>query len=203
MIFVDPNGKDYELTKAWATGGLAAIVAGGGPEDPTGDIVYVGGLAVFGTAETVTTYGGQLLDMFNSALTLMTNIHNNTVVNHIVPAEYDKTQVENSFSGWISQKTLSESMVVYQYTTMGSTGSPYFTTNGNLTPDEARQLLALPDSNTAVTVTQYIIPEGTTVLEGNASSMVGEDGFGDYATGGGTQIYLADPSVAQYAGGNN
>lgn len=71
----------------------------------------------------------------------------------------------------------------------------WVTLNPNLTPDEARKLLALPESNLAVNVTQLTIPAGTTVLFGEAAEQNAAEWAGLYAVGGGLQIYVPDKAV--------
>lgn len=136
-------------------------------------------------------------DVIEAAKNSIVNAHNTSVVKDVVPTKYQE-QVQNTFSGWINEKTTSKDLTVYQYTSGNSLNrSPWYTTVGNYTPDQARQYLALPDKNSAVNVTKYTIPAGTTYLEGRVGSMVGEEDFGDYAKGGGTQIYLPDPYKAK------
>ncbi|MCL6592327.1 MAG: hypothetical protein K6U80_20580, partial [Firmicutes bacterium] len=147
-------------------------------------------------ANWAATNWDKVSDMVEVVKTKIVDAHNSAVIQSVVPPKY-QSQVQNTFDGWIQKTTLKEDMTVYRYTSWGYSGSsPWFTTNGSYTPDEARRLLALPDSNAATTVTAYIIPAGTTILIGKADSMVGENYFGDYATGGGTQIYLPDPDDA-------
>ena len=73
-------------------------------------------------------------------------------------------------------------------------GSPYFGTEF-YSAEDARRLLALPGGNTAANVTAFRIPKGTTVLVGDAACQTGKAGFGDWAVGGGAQIYVPDVSV--------
>ena len=65
LKYVNPNGKAYELTKAWASTGWV-VVAVDGPA-PVGDAVYVGGIVILATGETVTTYGNKLLQVLDVA----------------------------------------------------------------------------------------------------------------------------------------
>jgi hypothetical protein len=93
--------------------------------------------------------------------------------------------------------TLKEDLIVYRYWSGDARreiGS-WVTLNPNLTPDEARKLLALPDSNLAINVSQFIIPADATILLGEASEQTSSSWAGTYATGGGLQIYLRDPSI--------
>lgn len=57
-------------------------------------------------------------------------------------------------------------------------------------PDRARQYYALPNSNTALNVTQYLLKPGATVVYGVCADMTWSPTFGPYATGGGYQIYV-------------
>jgi len=98
-----------------------------------------------------------------------------------------------------SQKTLADNLTVYRYTSGIPRGSPYFTPVKYGSAAEARAALALPESNTAITVREYKILKRPTILEGPAANMVGEPGFGAYAVGGGRQIYVPDPRVVKLA----
>jgi hypothetical protein len=71
----------------------------------------------------------------------------------------------------------------------------WLTLNPNLTPEEARALLSLPNNNLAVNTTEFIIPEDTVIVIGDAASQVAEEWAGSYAIGGGFQIYVPNLSV--------
>jgi len=71
----------------------------------------------------------------------------------------------------------------------------WLTLNPNLSPAEARALLALPNENLATQVTSFIIPKDVIVLIGTVAEQTTTVGFGTYAIGGGFQIYLPDLSV--------
>jgi hypothetical protein len=43
----------------------------------------------------------------------------------------------------------------------------------------------------------FRIPAGSSILEGQAASRIGINGFGSYAVGGGQQTYILDPNVAE------
>ncbi len=113
-----------------------------------------------------------------------------------VPEKF-RTQVSRAFQGNIQAETLTDDMIVYRYwgDKSAEMGSPWYSTN-MYNSAQARSYLSLPAGNTAQNVTAFKIPAGTTILKGKAASMVGEVGFGNYATGGGQQIYEPDPSVA-------
>jgi hypothetical protein len=114
-----------------------------------------------------------------------------------VPSKY-RAIVSSAFEGEIKAITLKDDLIVYRYWGGKSTetGSAWFSTKQYVTPGNARRYLALPEGNTAENVTAFRIPSGTTILEGKVSSKTGEVGFGSYATGKGTQIYLPNPTLA-------
>ena len=115
----------------------------------------------------------------------------------MIPARYHK-MVLGTFDGIPKTIELTDDITVYRYWggIAGETGSPWYSLE-IYTPTDARVNLALADGNTAVNVTKFKIPAGIKILQGKVTNMVGETGFGNYATGGGTQIYLPDPSIAQ------
>jgi hypothetical protein len=55
--------------------------------------------------------------------------------------------------------------------------------------------VALPNANTATSVTQWVIPENSTIISGTVAGQTLTPGFGSYATGGGFQIYVLDPNA--------
>jgi hypothetical protein len=59
-------------------------------------------------------------------------------------------------------------------------------------PAIARSLLALPDYNTAINLSEYIIPKDTIIIIGDVEA---QPLFGDYATKGQIQIYLPSGDV--------
>jgi hypothetical protein len=106
-------------------------------------------------------------------------------------------EIRSAFNDEPVSITLSEDFTVYRYWSGDSrteTGR-WVTLNPNLTPEDAREMLALPNSNLADNVTQFTIPAGTTVLVGEATEQTSASWAGTYATGGGFQIYLSNPSV--------
>ncbi len=109
-----------------------------------------------------------------------------------------RAAVSRAFRGESRAISLTEDLVVYRYwgNKAPETGSPWFSAKQYAKPGNARRYLALPEGNTAQNVTEFRIPADTTVLRGKVASQAGEVGFGSYATGGGVQIYLPDPSVA-------
>lgn len=65
---------------------------------------------------------------------------------------------------------------------------------------DPRRMLALPESNLATRLTISEIQPGAHIIIGQARSMVGESGFGAYATGGGTQIYVIQQRLIRVLG---
>jgi hypothetical protein len=115
-----------------------------------------------------------------------------------VPPQY-QDNVVGSFSGIPSVETLTDDLVVYRHWGGGAaeTGSPWFSPKAYVRPGNARRYLALPDYNSASNISQSMIPKGTTIIYGKASSQVSNLGFGKYAIGGGSQIYLPNPGVVK------
>lgn len=61
--------------------------------------------------------------------------------------------------------------------------------------NKARELLALPDANLATKVEIVRIQEGHTIYVGEVADQSDNlEVFGEYATGGGLQIYITDRS---------
>ncbi len=72
---------------------------------------------------------------------------------------------------------------------------PWATVYSKLSPGEARSLLALPDKNPAINITEFGIPKDVVIIVGKAANQVTADWAGPYAIGGGIQIYIPDLSV--------
>lgn len=113
----------------------------------------------------------------------------------LVPKARRET-VRRGFSGLPLVETLKQDIIIYRYFGGGSgaTNSRWFTSELFKNADEARALLALPDANTAQDVALFRVPAGTTILRGTAADKLDEPGFGEYARGGGEQIYILDLS---------
>ena len=88
-------------------------------------------------------------------------------------------------SGTLEAETLTQDLTVYRYwgNLVNETGSPWFSTIATYSANDARALLALPEANSAAHVSKFIIKARTTILKGNAASMVGLQDFGSYAVG--------------------
>ena len=91
---------------------------------------------------------------------------------------------------------LNDMVTVYRYWGGKSpeTGS-WVTVYRNLSPSQARSLLSLPNTNSATNITEFGIPRDIVIIVGKAASKVTEEWAGPYATGGGIQIYVPNPSV--------
>jgi len=115
----------------------------------------------------------------------------------LVPDQYIEG-VTHSFSDPPIAGSSPQVLVVYRYWGDGAeeTGRPWFSPILYETPEEARRSLALPDSNSALNVSAFLVPADTPFLIGNAADMSSLPGFSSTATGGGGQIYLADPATA-------
>ncbi len=104
---------------------------------------------------------------------------------------------QETFEGTAEPSVLAEDMAAYRYSTISGTPGRWLTLDPNLNPTEARASLALPNDNLATSITQYIIPKGTTIWTGMVAAQTESPGFGPYATEGGFQIYVANSSVLQ------
>ncbi len=109
-----------------------------------------------------------------------------------------KAEVARSFARGAQKIVLDKDLHVFRYWGGGSGESGfYFSKKMYTDKDKAKRELALPERNTAINVTQYKIPKGTTLIYGNTANMVGVEGFGMKATGGAEQYFLPNPSVAE------
>jgi RHS repeat-associated protein len=89
-----------------------------------------------------------------------------------------------------------ENVTAYRYTSPSSNPPGHWLSpDPNLTPDQARATLALPNANTAKQVTKYIIPKTNNYIYGSAAGQTGASWAGPYAVGGGPQIYIPDFSI--------
>ncbi|MBQ8527924.1 MAG: glycohydrolase toxin TNT-related protein, partial [Lachnospiraceae bacterium] len=94
--------------------------------------------------------------------------------------------VRNAFMDDIRVTVLKQDMTVYRYHGGGSKGVSYWVTP-NQTANPAADL-ALPRGNTYQYMDTYVIPKGTTILEGTVAPNFGQPG-------GGYQYYVPNPSV--------
>jgi RHS repeat-associated protein len=114
----------------------------------------------------------------------------------LVPEERRKA-VQEAFKGEPQAVTVQEDTIVYRYHNPGQPATEWYSPTQYNTPAEAQQHLALPASNTATEMSQYILPRGTRVLYGEVQSKVGDAYFHPHATGGGMQYYVPDFSKLQ------
>ena len=107
--------------------------------------------------------------------------------------------VERAFKGDPKVIELTDNLKVFRRYGGASlaTGSPWFSPQPYVRGGNARRYLALPNTNLASDVAEFIIPKGNKILVGTAASKSFDDLFGSKAVGGGLQIYLPDPSIAR------
>ena len=94
--------------------------------------------------------------------------------------------VKNAFGSDAKVTTLTQDTTVYRYHGGTSSSKSYWYTP-NQTSNPAADL-ALPQGNTYQYMDTYIIPKGTTILEGSVAPNFGQPG-------GGYQFYIPDPTV--------
>ena len=97
-----------------------------------------------------------------------------------------QSNVKNAFCPDAKVTTLTQDKTVYRYHGGTSTGTSYWYTP-NQTANPAADL-ALPPGNTYQYMDTYIIPKGTTIIEGTVAPNFGQPG-------GGYQYFVPDPSV--------
>ncbi len=109
-----------------------------------------------------------------------------------------RAEVARRFNPGAQKIVINNDLHVYRYWGGGSGESGFFFAKKMFTErDKAKRALALPERNTALNVTQYKIPAGTTLIYGNAANMAGEDGYDMEATGGAELYYLPNPRFAE------
>ncbi len=138
------------------------------------------------------TYGDDAINLYQAG-----NLPLNNIAEIIPEDHYD--DVIATFENPPSAITLSEDLIVYRY---WGGSSPevgnWVALDPNLTPQQARELLALPDTSSAINVTQFTIPADTTIVFGEAREQILSDWAGPYATGGGLQIYIPNSEELIY-----
>jgi Pretoxin HINT domain len=109
----------------------------------------------------------------------------------IVPAKY-RDGLAELFEGGPEAIELKENMTIFRHWggTSNESNSPWYSLVAYARPGNARRYLSLPDTNTAENITEFTIKKGTKVLIGKASARKGVDGFGEYASGQGVQLYV-------------
>ncbi len=139
--------------------------------------------------ELLTNHGDEVIDL----LKMGSPAHENWT--DYVPEEFHG-HIISGFDGEPVAITLNESVSVYRYwSNIDGDRGRWVTLDPNLSPEDARSLLALPDENYASNVTQFVIPEGTTILVGKAAEQTTADWAGAYAIGGGFQIFIPDKNI--------
>jgi hypothetical protein len=112
-----------------------------------------------------------------------------------VPNKY-YNDVVGAFNGDATAVKLTDDIIVYRYWGEGSqeTGN-WVTLYSDLTPEQARSLLALPKENSATNLTQFVIKKDTVIIVGETAEKTTANWAGSYAIGGGLQIYVPDTSA--------
>jgi RHS repeat-associated protein len=114
-----------------------------------------------------------------------------------IPQDYAEN-VSDAFADW-HVGYAQENVSAYRYTSpYNSPEGHWLTFDPSFTPDQARATLALPNSNIATRVTQFVIPKGTNFIYGTATGQTNTTWAGSYAIGRGQQIYV--PSVERLLG---
>ena len=165
--------------------GACGALKAGGEAFENGDYLLAGayftlaGLSIWGAGKC-----------FNAAGDIVPNrtSSNNSVSKFIeenVNENFQKN-VADAFTDNARVSILEQDLIVYRYHGNGSSPTSYWYTS-TLTLDPVTEL-ALPSSNSCQNISTYIIPKGTTILEGTVAPNFGQPG-------GGYQIYVPDPSV--------
>jgi RHS repeat-associated protein len=112
----------------------------------------------------------------------------NKGVDNFIKSNVPKDFQKNVKSAFINPRvtTLSDDVVVYRYYGDGASSVSYWVTP-HATSNPVKDL-ALPLVNNATNVQKFIIPKGTTILEGVVAHNFGQ-------VGGGYQYYISDPNV--------
>ena len=99
--------------------------------------------------------------------------------------------VKNGFDGQIVLKFSNEDIVLYRVWGGGAKESGSWLSSTRYSGKDAKKMLALPKNNTAENLTAFKIKKGTPYIEGKVASKTNDlKDFGEYAEGGGTQIYI-------------
>jgi hypothetical protein len=107
-----------------------------------------------------------------------------------IPAIY-RAQVKQAFDGRIVVKYAEENMVLYRHISKDGPEISYWFSRTMESPTNAKKLLALPKNNTAEWVVKVNVKKGTPYIEGKVASQANDIAvFGNYATGGGNQLYF-------------
>jgi len=107
-----------------------------------------------------------------------------------IPAQYRK-QVQESFEeGTVQLKYADEELILYRHISQDGAEKSFWYVRTIQSPQNARKFYALPSANNADWVVKVKVKKGTPFIEEKVASQVGNEGFGSYATGGGTQLYF-------------
>jgi hypothetical protein len=110
----------------------------------------------------------------------------------VVPEKY-LDEIRDAFDGEPIPITLQEDLTVTRYWSDPERQvGRWVTIRPDLSPEDARALLALPKDNLATNPSQFVIRRDSTVFVGTVAPQVGKSWAGPYAVGGGLQIYVPD-----------
>ena len=101
-------------------------------------------------------------------------------------------EVKNAFTGTPTLKFATEDMIFYRrWGGYAEESSNWLSPTNYTKAGNAKRYLALPNNNTAENLTVFKIKKGTPYIEGKVANQVSDvKKFGEYAVGGGNQIYL-------------
>jgi hypothetical protein len=146
--------------------------------------------SIFGINISINTIASALTSMgFNPYASLNPTVAKPQSVEQFISQNVDhdyQNVVANGFGNDATVTTLDSDVVVYRYYGDGASSVSYWYTP-NQTANPVADL-ALPGSNSAQYVGTYVIPSGTTILEGTVAPLYNQPG-------GGYQYYVPDPSV--------
>jgi len=115
----------------------------------------------------------------------------------IVDPEFHK-RIAGAFKGDPRVIEVTKDLRVFRYHAPGTSPSSFwYSLRSYVYPGNARRYLALPNANTAVNVSEAVIPKGSRILIGPTSNKVGDPFFAPNAFGGGIQLYVPDPSIVR------
>ena len=114
-----------------------------------------------------------------------------------IPAEY-LDEVKLAFDGTPMLKYAEKDMILYRHISANGPEISYWFARTIESPENAKQLLALPKTNTAEHIVKVKITEGTPYIEGKVASQVNNPSglFDNTAIGGGNQLYFLQENLS-------
>jgi hypothetical protein len=116
-----------------------------------------------------------------------------------VPPKY-RRGVQEAFEGAPVAIRLDRPLAVYRHWCAGvGERGHWFALRPYSRKGNARKYLSLPKGNTAEFITEFTIPAGTVILLGKVRAKVNDLlEYGEYAIGGGLQVYLPDHTILEW-----